>query len=187
MLSPFTRRASVVLVLTLSVALATACGDKEGDAGGDKPTDVAATSQTPTPVESSPSPSTESPIASPTPSATSAASSAQAAALEAYVAQMREQIPQLLEEFADTYKDIQFNAIGSDTAEYAYFYLEEYSAADIAAYNDGRLADFQENVDSVIIPRMVESGVTDGPKVMFTYYNPDGSVLWTHTFEASRP
>jgi hypothetical protein len=39
-------------------------------------------------------------------------------------------------------------------------------------------------VDSVIIPEMERAGITD-PKVVYTYYDADGSELWTKTFEAS--
>lgn len=37
----------------------------------------------------------------------------------------------------------------------------------------------------MVFGEMEAAGITDGPKVRYTYYNADGSLIWSHTFTAS--
>ena len=54
-----------------------------------------------------------------------------------------------------------------------------------AEYLESSLAEFQSGVDSSVFPEMEANGITESPKVAYTYYNSDGTLIWTHTFEPS--
>ena len=109
----------------------------------------------------------------------------QGAALETYVAAAQAVIPGLEEQFVDTYSAIRILAVQPDTVEYAYDYLNPMDAASTAANMDASLDDYQSAVDSALIPEMVANGITVDPKVRYTYYNSDGTLIWTHTFAGS--
>ena len=118
-------------------------------------------------------------------SAPSDAAVDQSAALVALVAEAQAQVPATLAQFADTYSDFQVLAVPPDTLEYAYYYLEPTDLSLAAAYLDEQIPALQAIADSAVLPEMVAYGVTVDPKVRYTYYNSDGSLIWTHTFEAS--
>ena len=115
----------------------------------------------------------------------SADAATQQAAMDVYVAALEGVVPSQLEAFGDTYSAIDVRAIGNDTVEYIYTYSTPLDPAAVAAELDGQLDYLQSNCDSAVFPEMIANGIVVGPKVIFTYLNPDGSLLWTHMFEQS--
>lgn len=115
----------------------------------------------------------------------SEAASDQLAALNAYVSAAQPIIPDLLNQNPGLYSEIQINAIDADTVEYAYFYAEQADASGAGEYFDGLLSTFQSAVDTAVIPEMEQEGILVDPKVRYTYYNADGTLIWSHTFARS--
>jgi hypothetical protein len=109
---------------------------------------------------------------------------AQEEALDAYVKAAQPQIAKAMEAYDGTYADFSFTAIPPSTVEYSYTFAEPVDPNAAVETFDSSVATLQATVDSVIIPEMERAGITD-PKVVYTYYDADGSELWTKTFEAS--
>jgi hypothetical protein len=85
-----------------------------------------------------------------------------------------------------TFSDAQVNALPPSTMEYRYVYAAAITAnlTDVEAYFDSMVPTLQTTVDTQVFPAMVKAGI-QAPRVTYTYVNPDGSVVWTHTFDPS--
>jgi len=126
------------------------------------------------------------PLASATqPAATDTAPAAEQAPIDTYAAALQAQIPSLLDTYSATYSDIRIASVKPATIEYAYVYLEQNDPTAVAAYFDGMVPTLQTLCDTQLFPEMANFGVTVDPKVRYTYYNPDGSLIWTHDFSPS--
>jgi len=108
----------------------------------------------------------------------------QAAALDALVENARPTLEALLAS-SPMYSDIQINAVPPSTMEYVYVYKDVMVADTAKSYLDSMVPTFQAAVDSQVIPAMISGGVDSSPRVTYTYQDPDGSILWSHTFDPS--
>lgn len=113
---------------------------------------------------------------------TTLAGCSQQAVLEQAVAAAQSGIPQLKEQLAGTYSDITITASGSDTMVYTFTYQEAVDVAVATEALDGQAASLQQAVDEQVFPAMTKVGIA-APKVVYTYLNPDGTQVWSRTFE----
>lgn len=108
----------------------------------------------------------------------------QSAALDSYVAAAQASIPTIMDSLPGTYTLVQILAMQPDTVEFVYTYAKAVDAAGAAAQLDTMIPKLQSASDSMF-PGMKTAGITVAPKVRFTYLNSDGTMLWSHLFEAS--
>lgn len=163
----------VAMSLALSLALAGCTADTDTDAPASPSVTVEA--------------ATSAPAESPAATSEAAADPAgdQQAAMDAYVVALNELIPSLLESFDGTYTSLAITGIGDNTVEYAYTYATPTDVATATAYFEENIPTLQQSCDSAVFPEMESQGVTEDPRVIFTYLNPDGSLLWSHEFSRS--
>ena len=167
------RRAALVLIVAaLGVGLS-GCTSSDKDA---EPT--VATTQAAPEVEAT----TDATVAAEPTEAEAPAAGDQAAALDAVVAEAQAALPTLMDTFGDTYSDIKILAVDGDTFEYAYTYSAQVDAAAAATSFDAQVDMLQSAAESSVIPELERAGVTESPKVRFTYYNADGTLIWSQTF-----
>ncbi|MEZ0447206.1 hypothetical protein [Cellulomonas sp. ICMP 17802] len=107
------------------------------------------------------------------------------AALEMLVDSARPQIPTLLSMSNGVYSDLQIVAVQPDTVEYDYTYAQQMDVAASVAWFEANLGTLQGVADSSVFVGMAQAGISLTPKATYTYFNADGSLLWTHTFEPS--
>ncbi|MFV0429969.1 MAG: DUF4854 domain-containing protein [Arachnia sp.] len=107
-----------------------------------------------------------------------------AEALEEMLQAERDQIPQVLEESEGVLIAAEYVVEGDDTISYTFTYAQAPDPDQAKAYFDAEADSLQETCDSKVFPPMEQRGVTD-PKVRYTYLNPDGTEIWSHTFERS--
>jgi hypothetical protein len=137
-------------------------------------------------TESTPAPtSTQSEPTTTASAPTTAAASDQQEALDAYLAALQAQIPSILETYKETYSDIRILSAPPSTIEYAYVYLQQGDPDAVAASLDAYIPTLQTLCDTRLFPEMEGAGITVDPKVRYTYYNADGTKIWTHVFERS--
>ena len=110
------------------------------------------------------------------------ASGDQAAALDRYVAAVQEQMPALMDQFGGMYSEITAEAIAPDTIDYRYVFTEAVDAAAAGPTFDEQKPMLQTLCDETLFPEMESHGITESPKVKYTYLNPDGSEVWTNVF-----
>lgn len=163
----------VAMSLALSLALAGCTADTDTDAPASPSVTVDA--------------ATSAPAESPAATSEAAADPAgdQQAAMDAYIVALNEVAPSLLESFDGTYTSLAITGIGDNTVEYVYTYA---IAADPAATTAGleeNIPMLQAYCDTAVFPEMESQGVTEDPRVIFTYLNPDGTLLWSHEFSRS--
>ena len=113
------------------------------------------------------------------------AGTSQADSLDSYVAQAQAAIPQIMEQNPGLYSEISIEAIAPDTVHFAYVYADQVDTEGAQELFDGYIPTLQTLSDTQIFPEMATAGVTPTQKVKYTYYNSDGSEIWTHTFEPS--
>lgn len=106
----------------------------------------------------------------------------QADALEWYADQVESLLPDLTSD--GTFAEVRVRAVQPDTIEYEYHYAQNVDVDEGAQYFDDMIDTFQSMSD-LVFGEMETAGVTDGPKVRYSYYNADGSLIWSHTFESS--
>lgn len=128
----------------------------------------------------------ESPVPDPTQTAAAdPALAAQEAALETYVDASQASIPAIMEECGTACSEIHISAVQPGTVEYAYAYTESLDPDAAAAYFDENVPVLQDACDTQLFPEMAGYGITIDPKVRYTYYNADGSLIWSHDFSRS--
>lgn len=113
-----------------------------------------------------------------------AGTSASAKALETYVAAAQAQIPSLMESFGDTYTAFTITADAPSTIVYEYTFTNKVNKASATKQLDGMNGTYQSTLDSQVFPDMEKAGIAD-PKARYTYLNPDGQTVWSHTFQKS--
>ena len=107
------------------------------------------------------------------------------AALDAYVQLERDQIPAIMDAYGDYYSDVSFDAIYPNTVSYAYYYKEQVDPAQAGPMLDGQISALQDVLDSAVFPTMIDMGVEGTPGAVYSYYNADGTLIWSHTFAPS--
>ena len=112
-------------------------------------------------------------------------STQQNVALDAYVEAERGAIPAIQEANPGVYSQVTISGIYPDTVEYAYVYAQQVDAAGTTGYFDDMTPALQTLCDTQVFPAMESAGVTTSQKVIYTYYNADGSQLWSQTFAPS--
>ena len=105
--------------------------------------------------------------------------------LDAYVAAEQQALAQADEQLLAMYEDITVEAIDPGTVSFSYIFAEPLDIAVAAGQFDTTAADLQELCDTQVFPAMKSMGVTESPKVVYTYLNPDGAQIWSQTFEPS--
>lgn len=103
------------------------------------------------------------------------------AVLDAFIAAERATIPQIMESMGDLYDAVEINPAYPNGVEYAYVYREPLDAVAAAGYFDGMLDTLQTMCDTAVFPAMERAGISN-PSITYTYRNPDGSEIWSHTF-----
>lgn len=102
-------------------------------------------------------------------------------ALDAFVAEQQAAIPAVMDASPGTYSEVRIEGVAPSTIVFTYVYAEAVDAAAAAEYLDGMVETLQAACDSQVFPAMTDAGLT-GPQATYTYLNPDGSEIWTHTF-----
>ena len=105
--------------------------------------------------------------------------------LVAYVAAEQQALEQADQELLAMYQDITVEAVDPGTVSFNYVFAEPLDVAVAAGQFDSTAADLQELCDTQVFPAMKSMGVTESPKVVYTYLNPDGTQIWSQTFEPS--
>lgn len=107
------------------------------------------------------------------------------AALDAYVEAERSTIPAILESAPGMYSEVTVDSVYPDTVLFRYVYAEVLDPAFAADYFDGMVPTLQTMCDTNVFPGMERVGVPGPQKVTYSFFNVDGSELWSKTFEAS--
>jgi hypothetical protein len=106
------------------------------------------------------------------------------AALDAFVAEQQAYVPAILETNPGMYSDATITAIHPGTVEFSYTYAEALDPVAAAAGFEAMIPTLQTLCDTQVFGAMQAAGITD-PSAVYTYLNPDGSTIWTHTFTMS--
>ncbi|PKQ25233.1 MAG: hypothetical protein CVT64_11055 [Actinobacteria bacterium HGW-Actinobacteria-4] len=106
-------------------------------------------------------------------------------ALDGYVESERRMIPLIFEATGDLYSDIVIDPEYPSTVVFTYTYAEPLDPEEGAMYFDSAIPDFQSLCDSAVFPAMQRAGVAETVQVVYTYLNPDGSLIWTYRFTPS--
>lgn len=107
------------------------------------------------------------------------------AALDTYVEAERATIPAILESAPGMYSEVTVEGVYPDTVLFRYVYADVLDPAFAADYFEGMVPTFQTMCDTTVFPGMESAGVPGPQKVTFSFFNVDGSELWSKTFEAS--
>lgn len=107
------------------------------------------------------------------------------AALDTYVQAERDTIPAILEATPGMYSEVTVESVYPDTVLYRYVYADVLDPTFAADYFEGMVPTFQSMCDTTVFPGMESAGVPGPQKVTFSFFNVDGSELWSKTFEAS--
>lgn len=109
------------------------------------------------------------------------------AALEAYVAAVKVALKkQDNASWRATYSKmtVRSGGSGSGTIEYQYTYATKVDKAAAKKYLETQLATLQGGCDSSVFPEMKTAGISE-PKVRYSYFNKNGSKIWSHLFTPS--
>lgn len=106
-------------------------------------------------------------------------------ALDTHVESERAAIPTILEASSGVYSEITVNAIHPDTVEFSYVYADQLDPAVTKDYFDTMTPTVRTLCDTVVFPAMASAGVVGSQKATYAFYNADGSLLWSDTFESS--
>ena len=104
-------------------------------------------------------------------------------ALENYVAAAQSQLPQLLEAFDGMYAEIAIDYEYSETIVYDYLYARQVDPKAARKHFKASVAQIQSACDSQVFPDMERAGIAN-PKARYTYFNADGSRIWSRTFSS---
>ena len=104
-------------------------------------------------------------------------------ALENYVAAAQSQLPQLLEAFDGMYAEIAIDYEYSETIVYDYLYARQVDRKAARKHFKASVAQIQSACDSQVFPDMERAGIAN-PKARYTYFNADGSRIWSRTFSS---
>lgn len=118
-------------------------------------------------------------------SSDSDAAASSSEALDEFVATLQENADTMLAGTEDVYLDFAIEATHPGTVEYIYTFADEVDPAVAADGFESTLETFQELTDSAAFPEMEAFGITEDPRIIYTYLNPDGSEVWTHEFVPS--
>ena len=91
----------------------------------------------------------------------------------------------ILEANPGVYSEVSISGRYPGTIAYDYIFAEPIESDAANAYFDSMVPTFQTLCDTQVFPSMRAGGVSVSPKVTYTYYNNDGSQLWSRTFEPS--
>lgn len=106
------------------------------------------------------------------------------AALDAFVAEQQSSIPAVMDASPGVYSEVAIEGTAPSTIVFSYVYAEAVDVPTAAAYLDTMVDTLQAACDAQVFPAMEAAGVSD-PQAVYTYLNPDGSEVWSHTFAAS--
>lgn len=188
MKDPVVRRCMSVGVLGIAAALAlTACSDGTDANAGEQSAPPATEAPAPSPSEEATTTPTEEATIAPT-EAPGASTESSAAALEAFVAVTREETEASLESmgeaFGDMFSDISIDAVPPHTLVYTYTYAMELDREATIEGLDASSDSLAAGAD-LVMQGMAATGVTPEQAVTYTYLNPDGSELWTRTYNSN--
>lgn len=113
---------------------------------------------------------------------TSALSSSEA--LDLYVEIERLQYDTLMALYSDTFSDFSVEPTYPSTITYSYTYLNPIPGTPSSEKTADLAAELQSLLDESVFPIMINFGVVD-PVAVYTYINPDGSIVWTQAFTPS--
>lgn len=173
---PIRTGATSLAALALALCLA-GCGSDEPELE----TTPEPTTQEPTAEPTTPAPAEESPEAE---VPDQEANPDQEAALDEYVALEQAQIDAAGEDLAAVYSEVTVSAEYPDTVVYAYTYAEPVDPNATATELDNMVSTMEELTESAVFPAMEATGVTPTQRATFSYYNADGTEIWTRTFES---
>lgn len=103
------------------------------------------------------------------------------AALDSYVETESATAPTLLEETPGVYSSIEVTAVQPDTIEYKHTYAEPVDVATEVTALVATIPTLQATLEAEDFPAMEAAGLTGDLKVRYSYYNPDGTEVWTYT------
>lgn len=105
-------------------------------------------------------------------------------ALDAFVAAQQSSIPAIMDATPGVYSEVAIEGTEPSTIVFSYVYAEAVDVPTAAAYLDTMVETLQAACDAQVFPAMEAVGISD-PQAVYTYLNPDGSEIWSHTFAAS--
>ena len=106
------------------------------------------------------------------------------AALDTYVEAERSTIPAILEATPGKYSEVTIDGVYPGTVVYRYVYADVLDPALVQDSFESLVPSFQTMCDTTVFPAMESAGVPDPQKMTFSFFNLDGSPLWSKTFEA---
>lgn len=95
-------------------------------------------------------------------------------------------VPDVLSATEGLYSDLEIYGEYPGTLKLSYTYAEPVDREVSAAALEAGMKGMQKDLDDHGFPFMLESGVVE-PRVVTSYYGPDGFQVWTHTYEPSQP
>ena len=101
--------------------------------------------------------------------------------LRRYAAQVQRAVKKLMGTFNGVYSKVRVVPVDPNGIEYVYVFAEPKVAGSGTKEMDAYKPTLQTLFETAIAPEMEHLGFSN-PTATWTYKNPDGSVLWTHTF-----
>lgn len=103
--------------------------------------------------------------------------------VQEYLDAQKEQIDEAISEVQGSGMTMEVKAEGNDTLVYRYIYDEAIEVTDaITEYFESSM-DTNRATFEAVIDEMAELIDVKSPKVKLSYENPDGSIIYTYTFE----
>jgi len=104
--------------------------------------------------------------------------------LDAYAAKVTRAANKQFGSFNGMYSEIRVDPVYPNSIEYVYVFAKPVVATAVAMNAAKFKPTLQTMFDTAIAPEMEALGFSD-PTATYKYLNPDGSLVWTHTFDQS--
>jgi len=108
----------------------------------------------------------------------------QSGALEELVAEAQGSLQAIRDSSSGTYSAVELVAVPPSAVAYVFTYAAPTDPVGAGAYFDSMRPTLQGTADAQVFPAMTAVGI-QSPSVTYTYLNPDGSLVWSATFDPS--
>ncbi len=170
-------RSAIILTTVVLATMLAACSTPASSSATRETREHGSSTETVTPTETTTTTTTT--------TTSEAAPSREQAALDKLVASYQPRIPASIASFEGEYIDIRVESVPPLTLEYVYVYAHNLDPELAAPEFEKYLDVLQKSCDTDVFPAMRKAGVISDPKVRYTYENPDGTLVWSHTFSPS--
>jgi hypothetical protein len=170
---------TAVAVACIATVVLSGCGNGSDSDGSAARATTSSPSTTPSSVEPSSADATEETDASE--ESTSPAATGMVD-LKTYVAAGQKIVDQSMGTFNGVYSKISVEAVPPNGLEYVYDFAKAVDVPAAREQIEGSEATLKTAFETQIAPEMKAQVGIEDPEVTYTYRNPDGTVIWTHTF-----